>query len=133
LCTLKSDKHDKEELPCRTDQLPGTHPCLQLKVVQEIENGLISRNFAAKKYLATRSTIDYWCKKIGTDMNEPNNHSLQKENKKLKKEVEELRLLTDIRMDIIDALIKEMGEENAKKLYPKQLIEDVRKMGKSLK
>lgn len=105
----------------------------KLKVVQEIENGLISKNYAAKKYLATRSTIDYWCKKIGTDMSEPNNHSLKKENKKLKQEIEELKLLTDIRMDIIDALIKELGEENAKKLYPKQLIEEVRKMGKNLK
>ena len=94
---------------------------------------LFQEIFAAKKYLATRSTIEYWCKKIGTHMNEPNNHSLQKQLKKLKKENEELKLLTDIRMDIIDALIKEMGEENAKKLYPKQLIEDVRKMGKNLK
>ena len=66
-------------------------------------------------------------------MNDLNNHSLKKENKKLKKEIEDLKLLTDIRMDIIDALIKEMGEENAKKLYPKQLIEEVRKMGKNLK
>jgi transposase-like protein len=106
---------------------------LKVKVVQEIENGLISRNFAAKKYLASRSTIEYWCKKLGTDMNEKSNHSTQKEIKKLKKQVEELKLLTDIRMDIIDALIKEMGEEAAKKLYPKQLIEEVRKMGKNLK
>jgi hypothetical protein len=105
----------------------------KLKVVQEIENGLISQNYAAKKYLASRSTIEYWCKKIGTDMSEPKNHSLQKENKKLKKEIEDLKLLTDIRMDIIDALIKEMGEEAAKKLYPKQLIEEVRRMGKNLK
>ena len=105
----------------------------KFKVVQEIENGLISKNYASKKYLATRSTIDYWCKKIGTDMNEPNNHSIQKQLKKLKKENEELKLLTDIRMDIIDALIKEMGETAAKKLYPKQLIEEVRRMGKNLK
>lgn len=42
----------------------------KLKVVQEIQNGLISRNFAAKKYLASRSTIEYWYKKLATDMNE---------------------------------------------------------------
>ena len=60
-----------------------TH-AFKLKVVQEIENGLISKNFAAKKYLATRSSIDYWCKKLGTDMSEKNNHSTQKEIKKLK-------------------------------------------------
>lgn len=106
----------------------------KLKVVREIENGLISRNYASKKYLATRSTIDYWCKKIGTDMSEPNNHSLQKELKKLKKEKEEMQLLMDVRMDIIDALVKEMGEEAAKKLYPKQLLEEVRRMdGRNLR
>ena len=103
------------------------------KVVQQVENGLISKNFAAKKYLASRSTIDYWCKKLGNNMNEQNNHSTQKELKKLRKQVEEMKLLNDIRMDIIDALIKEMGEDAAKKLYPKQLIEDVRRMGKNLK
>jgi len=103
----------------------------KLKVVREIENGRISRNYASKKYLATRSTIDYWCKKLGNDMNEKNNHSTAKEIKKLNQKNEELQLLADVRMDIIDALIKELGEDAAKKLYPKQLIEDVRKMGKS--
>lgn len=106
---------------------------LKKKVVQQVENGLISKNFAAKKYFASRSTIDYWCKKLGSNMNEQNNHSAKKELKKLRQQVEEMKLLNDIRMDIIDALIKEMGEEAAKKLYPKQLIEDVRKMGKNLK
>ncbi len=66
-------------------------------------------------------------------MNEENNHSTKKEIKKLRRQVEEMKLLNDIRMDIIDALIKEMGEDAAKKLYPKQLIEDVRRMGKNLK
>ena len=103
----------------------------KLKVVQEIENGLISKNFAAKKYLATRSTIDYWCKKLGTDMNEKNNHSTGKEIKKLKEKIEELQLITDIRQDIIDEFIKLVGEDAAKNLYPKQLIEEVRRMGRS--
>jgi len=103
----------------------------KLKVVQEIENGLISKNFASKKYLATRSTIDYWCKKLGTDMNEENNYSTKKQIKKLKEEVEELRLIADIRQDIIDEFIKHVGDDTAKKLYPKQLIDEVRKMGKS--
>ncbi len=106
---------------------------LKKKVVQQVENGLISKTFAAKKYLASRSTIDYWCIKLGSNMNEENNHSTHKELKKLRRQVEEMKLLNDIRMDIIDALIKEMGGEAAKKLYPKQLIEEVRRMGKNLK
>ena len=103
----------------------------KLKVVQEIENGLISKNFAAKKYLATRSTIEYWCKKLGADMNEKNNHSTRKEIKKLKEEIEELQLIADVRQDIIDEFIKLVGEDASKNLYPKQLIEEVRRMGKS--
>lgn len=106
---------------------------LKKKVVQQVENGLISKNFAAKKYLASRSTIDYWCKKLGSNMNEETNHSTQKELRKLRKQVEEMKLLNDVRMDIIDALIKEMGEDAAKKLYPKQLIEEVRRMGKNFR
>ena len=103
----------------------------KLKIVQEIENGLISKNFASKKYLATRSTIDYWCKKLGTDMNEKNNHSTRKEIKKLKEKNEELQLIADIRQDIIDEFIKLVGEDASKNLYPKQLIEEVRRMGRS--
>jgi transposase len=120
----------KKTFPAEKVRFKEYSHSLKLKVVQEIENGLISKNFAAKKYLATRSTIDYWCKKLGTDMNEKNNHSTQKEIKKLKQRIEELQLVTDIRMDIIDELIKLVGEDAAKKLYPKQLIEEVRRMGK---
>ena len=103
---------------------------LKMKVVHEIQNGLISRNFASKKYLATRSTIDYWCKKLGTNMSEQNNYSTQKEIKKLKSQIEDLELISDLRMEIIDELMKLVGDEAAKKLYPKQLIEDVRRMKK---
>ena len=106
---------------------------LKRKVVQQIGNGLISKNYAAKNFLASRSSIDYWCKKLASDMNEQNNHSTQKELKELRQQVQEMKLLNDILMDFIDDLIKEMGEEAAKKLYPKQLIEEVRRMGKNLK
>ncbi|MBS1774610.1 MAG: hypothetical protein IT254_05180 [Chitinophagaceae bacterium] len=50
----------------------------KLKVVREIENGQISRNFAAKKYFASRSSIDYWYHKLSNDMND------NSENKSLK-------------------------------------------------
>ena len=64
-------------------------------------------------------------------MNEKNNHSTRKEIKKLKEKNEELQLICDIRQDIIDEFIKLVGEEAAKNLYPKQLIEEVRRMGRS--
>jgi transposase-like protein len=121
----------KKTLPAEPIRFKEFSHAFKLKVVQEVENGLISKNFAAKKYLATRSTIEYWCKKLGRDMNEKNNHSTQKEIKKLKAKIEELQLITDIRQDIIDEFIKLVGEDAAKNLYPKQLIEEVRRMGRS--
>ncbi len=103
----------------------------KLKVVQEIENGLISRNFAAKKYLASRSTIEYWCKKLGTDMTENNNRSTQKQLKKLKEKVEELELINRIKQEVIDECFKRMGKDEAKKSYPKQLLDIAREIEKS--
>jgi len=35
-----------------------------MKAVREIENGIISINYAAKKYLARRSSIYYGVKKL---------------------------------------------------------------------
>ncbi len=36
----------------------------KLSVIDEISNGLISLNYASKKYNISRSTIDYWMKKL---------------------------------------------------------------------
>ena len=121
----------KKTLPAEKIPFRFYSHSLKMKVVHEIENGLISKNFAAKKYIASRSTIDYWCKKLGSVMEQQNNHSPNKEIRKLKSKIEDLELLSDIRMEIIDELINLIGEDKVKKLYPKQLIEEVRRMGKS--
>lgn len=99
------------------------------KVVQEIENGLISKNFAAKKYLASRSSIDYWCKKLGTDMNEENNDSTKKEIKKLKAKIEELEFINLVHKEALAEMFKKYGED-PKKSYAKQLEEFVREIEK---
>ena len=36
----------------------------KLSVIAEINNGLISVNYASKKHNISRSTIDYWMKKL---------------------------------------------------------------------
>jgi transposase-like protein len=36
----------------------------KISVLKEIANGLISANFASKKYNISRSTLDYWKKKL---------------------------------------------------------------------
>lgn len=99
------------------------------KVVFEIENGLISRNYAAKKYGVSRSSIAYWCKKLGTDMTEENNHSTRKELKKLKSKIEELEFMNEVRKDAIAQMLKLLGEEG-KNSYAKQLEDIAREMEK---
>lgn len=104
----------------------------KLKVVREIENGLISKNFAVKKYLATRSSIEYWCKKLGTDMNEKNNNSTQKEIKKLKAEIEELKFVNLVHSEALQEMFKKYGED-PKKSYAGQLAEFAKELSKKLK
>lgn len=102
---------------------------MKIRVVQEIENGLISKNYASKKYLASRSSIDYWCKKLGTVMPDKDNHSLKKENKKLRERIEELEFMNRVRRDALEEMFKKFGDE-AKKSFPKQLEEMAREMEK---
>lgn len=103
----------------------------KLKVVQEIENGQISRNYAAKKYLASRGTIYYWLKKFST-MNDQDNKSLQKQIKKLKEEIEELKFMNQVYDETLDELGKKY-KLNGKKSYAEQLREFAKELQKKSK
>ncbi|RYE51962.1 MAG: DNA-binding protein [Sphingobacteriales bacterium] len=103
----------------------------KMKVVREIENGLISRNYAAKKYLATRSSIYYWFKKLST-MDDSNNKSLQKEIKKLKEEIEELKFMNQVYDESLDELFKKYNVD-PKKSYAGQLRTFAKELQKKLK
>ena len=105
----------------------------KLKVVREIENGLISRNFASKKYLTSRSTIDYWYKKLSTDMNASSeNKSLQKQVKKLKEEIEELEFVNRVHREALEEMLKKYGED-PKKSYAGQLLEFAKELERKSK
>jgi transposase-like protein len=119
----------KKDSPAEIKSIPKFSFAFKLKVVQEIENGLISKNFASKKYLASRSSIDYWCKKLGTDMNENNNHSTQKEIKKLKAKIEELEFINMVHKEALTEIFKKFGDD-PKKSYAKQLEEFAREIEK---
>ena len=101
----------------------------KLKVVREIENGLISRNFAAKKYLANRSTIEYWFKKLKTDMNDESNRSDKKKIKKLESQIEDLEFINRVHSEALDEIFKKFGDE-AKKSYAKQLADFAKELQK---
>lgn len=119
----------KEGSPAEKWVDPEYNYGFKMKVVEEIQNGLISKNFAAKKYLVTRSAIDYWCKKLGKPMDKEN-QSLQKELKRLKERIEELESIKDLQQDLIAEYSKMVGREATKNLLPKPLIEELLRKGK---
>jgi transposase-like protein len=54
----------KQEPPCRKKNGKECSFEFKIFVIDEINNGQISVNFAAKKYNVSRSTLDYWRKKL---------------------------------------------------------------------
>jgi len=72
----------KQELPCR--KMNGKECSFEFKtfVIEQINNGQISVNFAAKKYNLSRTTLDYWRKKLSNYESKQVNMSLEKENSK---------------------------------------------------
>ena len=54
-------------------------------VISQINNGQISLNYAAKKYDISRSTIEYWRKKLSNYSSKNKSMSKDQEIKKLKK------------------------------------------------
>ena len=118
-----------------TEQIPFSERShgFKLKVVREIENGRISRNFACKKYFASRSSIDYWYKKLSSDMNDNSeNKSLLKQIKKLKEEIEELKFVREVQEEVIKDAFKRLGEDE-KKSYAGQLMQFAKDITKKSK
>ena len=83
---------------------------LKLFVVDQIQNGQISTNFASKKYDVPRTTIGYWIKKYSTLVQQNTGMSKLDEIKKLKERIEELEFVKDFQQDIIaDMYFPEIG------------------------
>ena len=73
----------------------------KLSVIDEIHNGLISINHAAKVYNISRSSITYWMKKLSSFTQTKKGMSLKEENKKLKERIEALEFMKELQQDII--------------------------------
>ena len=61
----------------------------KLLVVDQIQNGQISTNFASKKYDVPRTTISYWIRKYSTLVQQNTGMSKNDEIKKLRERIEE--------------------------------------------
>jgi transposase-like protein len=99
-------------------------------VVDQIENGYLSLRYASIKYKISRSTLDDWCKRYGTDPKhmENKNKSLQKKAKEQQRRIEELELMLDLQREIIADFEILTGTEVAKKSLPKPLADAVEKI-----
>jgi transposase-like protein len=104
----------------------------KLIVIEEINNGLISANYAAEKYNISRSTIAYWIKKLSNYASKSKRMSKEEEIKKLRERIEELEFIKDFQQGIIVEFEKVTGEELSKKFLPEHLAQEIQKKKKKL-
>jgi len=104
----------------------------KLSVIDEINNGLISANYASKKYNVSRSTIAYWIKKLSSFEQTKKGMGKNEEIKKLKERIRELEFIKELQQDIIIDFEKTTGQELSKKLLPDALANEIARKKKSL-
>ena len=97
----------------------------KISVVDQILNGQISTNHAAKKYDVPRTTITYWLRKYSTLVQQNTGMSKNDEIKKLKERIEELEFVKDFQQDIIADMELITGVDMSKKSLPKTLAEEI--------
>jgi len=97
----------------------------KLLVVDQIQNGQISANYASKKYNISRSTIAYWLQKHSTLDQQNTGMNKQNEIKKLKERIEELEFVKEFQQDIIADMELITGVDMSKKCLPKILVKEI--------
>jgi len=101
-------------------------------VIEQINNGQISLNFASKKYNISRSTLDYWRSKLSNYDSKQTFMSKEQELKKLRERVEELEFVKDFQQDLIANFERVTGQELSKKYLPEQLVQEIQRKKKRL-
>lgn len=122
----------QKKLPCRKRNGRQVSFDFKLSVIDEINNGLISVNYASKKHNISRSTIDYWRKKLSNYVSKSKGMSKEQEIKKLRERIEELEFIKDFQQDMIVEFEKITGEELSKKFLPEHLANEIQRKKKKL-
>lgn len=99
----------------------------KLFIIDQILNGQISTNYAAKKYGVSRTSITYWIMKYATL--EQKNKAVSKEDqiKKLQEKIDELEFIKDFQQDIIADMEIITGVDMSKKSLPETLAKEIAK------
>ena len=103
----------------------------KLSVIDEIANGQLSVNHASKKHGISRSTIDYWMKKLSSFEQKSKRMSKNDEIKRLRERIEELEFVKEFQQDVIADFEVLTGEELAKKYLPKTLVKEIERKKRS--
>ena len=111
--------------PCRKKEYQKISFDLKLSIIDQINNGQISVNHASNKYNISRSSIDYWLKKLSNFEAKSKVMSKNDELKKLREKVEELEFIKELQQDIIIDFQDITGKELSKKLLPKTLAKEI--------
>ena len=122
----------QKKQPCRKRNGKEVSFDFKLFVIDEINNGQISANYASKKYNISRSTIAYWNKKLSTFNAKSNGMSKDQEIKKLKEKIEELLFIKDFQQDMIVEFENLTGQELSKKFLPEHLSIEIQRKKKKL-
>lgn len=118
--------------PCRKNEYQKISFDLKLSIIDQINNGLISANFASKKYNISRSTIAYWREKLSNYKSHNKNMSKDDEIRRLKAKIEDLEGVKELQQDIIVEFEKVTGQELSKKFLPESLALEISKKKKKL-
>ena len=110
---------------CRKKQYQKVSFDLKLTIIEQISNGQISANHASNKYNISRSSIQYWMKKLSNFENKSNTMSKNDEIKKLKERIEELEFVKDFQQDVIADFENITGEHLSKKYLPEALAKEI--------
>lgn len=117
---------------CRKKEYQKVGFDLKLSIIDEIANGQISVNHASEKYNISRSSINYWIKKLSNFENKSKIMSKNDEIKKLRERIEELEFVKDFQQDIIADFENITGEHLSKKYLPEALAKEIEKKRKDL-
>ena len=118
---------EEQKVPCRKKSYEKIGFDLKLLIIDQVQNGRISINYASKKYNISRSSIDYWLKKYSTLEQKKLGMSKKDEIKKLKERIKELEFVKDFQQDIIADMELITGVDLSKKSLPKTLADEIQK------
>src|SRR3989337_2100243 len=122
----------QKKSPCRKKEYQKISFDLKLSIIDQIKNGQISVNHAAKVHQISRSSITYWMKKLCFFEQKNKAMSKNEENKKLKEKIEELEFIKELQQDIIADLEVATGQALSKKCLPETLAKEIEKKKRNL-